>query len=254
MRDILLKLPWNEIIPWVLFIISELLGLYKKTRFNSVTQVSLATTKAVGGKFWGWTLIVLIFLFVGCSCIPHISDNSFMVSAQANSAEFPIKINGKDCKDINGQMGICAVSLPNGIDIAVDHAVRPYNYRLAVICTESANLNTSRDVLKNSPHKLILQGINFQHLALLYCEGEIFPDDRKDVVSMKWKLLVNLVDPDYIKREEAYVANGQVVFGQHALHTYYNEKYFPKGTVVKEKVGAKGNSESFSGRFNYVGY
>jgi hypothetical protein len=200
-------------------------------------------------------LFVTFFTITSCQSMKYASDLGFLNSAQANSPEFLVKINGKFCKDVDGQIGLCAKRVKSNEKISFILDKRPYSYRLNVECSASINFKLNVDVIEDTVYEFSISPESFQEQQSFTCVGEVFPQDRPQEVSAFWHTRFVVFDKNYQARESIYSANGQLILGQNAKYSLLNEeKPISKKTAVKAAGIEKAYSESETMRFNYYGY
>jgi hypothetical protein len=202
-------------------------------------------------------LPLILILVTACSCKPikYTSDFGFLPSAQANSPEFLVKINGKYCKDMDGRIGLCAKRVRSNEKIILVLDARPYSYRLNVNCSSLVDFNLSVDVAQNAAFSFEIHPDSFQEVKSFTCIGEVFPQDRPQEVSAFWHSRFVVFDKEYQERESIYSDGEHLVLGQNARFSLLNEeKAVSKKTRVKAAGINKAYSESETMRFNYWGY
>lgn len=185
----------------------------------------------------------------------YSSDFGFLNSAQANSPEYLVKINGKFCKDIDGEIGLCAKRVKSNEKISFILDKRPYSYRLNVECSSAVNFKLNVDVLENSAFEFSIDPSQFSESKSFTCIGEVFPQDRKEEVSAFWHSRFIVFDKNYQAREMIYSFDGALILGQNAKYSLLNEeKQVKHKATVKANGIFKAYSESDAMRFNYHGY
>jgi hypothetical protein len=206
------------------------------------------------------------FLFF-CSCvnIPYEDDKGFLNSAQANSFEFLVYANGKVCKDMDDQVGLCSKRIKNNDNLEFKIDPLEYAYRLNVTCTKELNANFTRDYPEKTTIKFSITPAQYQSVKTFVCIGEIFPTDRPDEISFKWQIRVEITDQKYLGREQIFIQKkgkqSYLVLGQNArlskvsyngkIHSYKNDAIVH---IPEDAKDLKASSESYMGRFNYFGY
>lgn len=204
------------------------------------------------------TLVILILSLlslVACSPLEYKDDIGFLNSAQANSMEYLAKINGKVCKDVDGQVGLCAKRISNAENAIFTFDARPYSYRLNVKCTKELNFELSVDVLENKAFTFTIPKGNYSELLSFTCIGEVFPEDRDGQVSASFQVRFIVYDSQYRMREQIYFEGSNIVLGQHAKYALVDGKAHSKKTYLKlKKKPVMAYSESKMMRFNYYGY
>jgi hypothetical protein len=215
------------------------------------------------------TLLLLLFIFLNFACvkIPYHDDKGFLNSAQANSFEFLVYVNGRVCKDMDGIVGMCSKRLKSTDSIEFKIEPLDYAYRVKVTCSKELGVNFTRDYPANTHVTFTITADDYQEVKTFVCIGELFPTDRPEEISFKWQIRVEVIDAKYLKREEIFVQETEggryLVLGQNARlsKVYINGKFYehkekaivklPKKSVEAE---VKAMSESYMGRFNYFGF
>jgi len=211
-------------------------------------------------------IVILIFccaMLSSCrsGAIKYESDVGFLNSAQANSMEFPIKIKGKVCLDLEGVTGLCSTRMKSDEDFVMVIDPQEYSYRYTLTCSKEANADRTIDVAANIETKVVIPKANLVGMKSFICIGEIFPAERQQEVSAKWEVRVKIQDAQYQARESIYETvsgkNTVIVLGKNALYSRvcYGtacKNYTKATTVVKEdKKNLVVYSESASMRFNF---
>lgn len=204
---------------------------------------------------------MLVFLFailIAISCqhlLPYKPDTGFLNSAQANSPEYLVRINGVYCKDMDGSIGLCAKRVRSDEKISFHLDSRPYAYRLNVTCSSNVGFNLSIDILQNASFDFDIDAGKFSNSKSFTCVGEVFPQDREESVSAFWHARFVVYDKDYQAREAIYSDGKNVILGQYAKYSVINDDIKLKNTsVYKFKDIKRAFSESEMMRFNYYGY
>lgn len=224
---------------------------------------------------------ILAFVLSLQSCqwnLKYAADLGFMNSAQAQSYEFLVYVNGKPCKDMNGKEGLCALNIENNRKIILRHDARPYDYRFTMQCSsqiqnvlvngELGVVPTSIDVVKaGQPLELTFLPEHYNFYYDFTCKGNVNPLDRDNTISAKWVIKIFTIDSNYQKREQIYTEESgnetAFIFGQHAkyVNICINDKCQTKKNkpvlVFKTKEIKNASiftySESELMRFNYYG-
>lgn len=207
-------------------------------------------------------IMIFSLFIVGCSSITYQDDKGYLNSAQANSNEFPVSINGKICKDLDGNVGACLKSIASDKPIVITLPARPYSYRLQLTCSMPLGITFPVDVQKDMEWKFEIKPELFSDFRLWTCMGEVTPYDRDQMVSALWHLRVLVVSSDYQPREKidlgSRAGTPYAVLGAYAKYSDWcdNEGCHAdkKKTVVKYEGTIRAFSESEVLRFNYLGY
>ena len=205
------------------------------------------------------TLLLLILLSTtACSCIniKYEADNAFLNSAQANSMELLVRLNGSPCMDMDDKVGLCAKRIPSDKKLVFTQDARPYGYRIYIKCSRSVDVDQSFDIEKDAPFKFEILPEKFIGVKSFTCIGEIFPADRDQEVSALWSARIVVFDKNYTPRTSIYkIKSGKkkyLILGKNARYSFLNGKWKKKKTHLK--VTGENNfaySESERMRFNY---
>ena len=198
--------------------------------------------------------IFLIIITISCNQLKYKSDAKFMNSSNANSFEYPIRINKKMCVDLDQNPGLCVLhhNKANILTLSIDS--RPYSYTLDLVCPD-LGYQEQFQVPKGKKFTTSFDRGDVLGARSIVCIGEIFPADR-ELVSAKFTIIIKLVDSAYIRRTKifAYPNDALLVIGGNALYTTFEGKTKRKKTTIKLKEGQKVYSESYNMRFNAYGY
>lgn len=205
------------------------------------------------------TIAVVVF-GLGCQNLPYQPDSGFLNPAQAEYYGFPILVNSKSCKDLDGNMGACVAQVKSDQAVVITLDSRPYAYRLNVDCSFPLGVDYPVDVQPGVTKEIRIEPELFRDWLTFTCRGEIEPWDRSQKVSAQWHVRVLVYDTNYKSREIIYVTKDRkyVVLGAHAK---YGTVCDSKGcflTTEKTVVPVRGPvkmaySESEIMRFNQYG-
>lgn len=209
--------------------------------------------------------LVLVGILAACSTLSYVDDSDFLVSAQADSPEFPVYINGKICKDTDGIPGLCSKRIRSNEALTLHMDARPYSYVLQLACTKELGESQSFSIQKDMPFEHSIKPENFSRVKSFICIGEVLPDDREMPISAKWEIRAKIVDQAYVRRETPYFKTDKgktfLIMGQHAkFSSVFDQgawKAFKEKTVIEIKGKPEnviGYSESFNARFNSIGF
>ena len=212
--------------------------------------------------------ISILFSF-SCQTIKYLDDLGFSVSAMANSPEWPVYINGKFCRDIDGIMGLCSKRVKSNESVSIKFEKQSYDYRVHLQCSKDTGIDFSVDVPKINllPYEYVIKPEQFSTLRSFTCIGEIFPGDRTEPTSAKFEIRIMVVDASYAVREimnlYKYKGKDYLLLGQHAKYSIvYDHKNgkeirrtYKQETMVQidDPSNVRALSESFSMRFNSYG-
>ena len=210
------------------------------------------------------TILLTLMLILTCSCqhgIKYQDDLNFLNSAQANAMEFPVKVKGRVCLDIEGMTGLCSVRIDTNQDFVMSIDPQEYEYRYKLTCSREVNADQSGDVAKGTPIKLTVPKANIVGLKSFICIGEIFPADRTQELSARWEVRIKVQDENYQEREGIYqtTVKGRnvLVLGKHARLSRVcvadKCKSYRKKTAVQIEADSKVTvySESHNMRYNF---
>jgi len=125
-------------------------------------------------------------------------------------------------------------------------------------------LDFTSDVPPKTSHRVAVSHTSHENLTSYICISEVFPADRKDMVSASFEVRTKVVQSGYTSRErprldqdgDAYILN----MGSHALYTRVWEasgwKTYTKKTLIEitDPQDLRAYSESHNMRFNYFGW
>lgn len=205
------------------------------------------------------TFLVLV-LVMGCNSIPYKSDKDYLNSAQAGSREYPVFVQGKLCKCMDGIPGLCSKRIASDETVLITIPPQQYAYRLQLSCSmdlEEENI----DVPENTEKVIEIQPYQYSPFLKWHCKAQVHPYDREQPMSASWRIDFSVHDAKYQAREKAYVfpenRRQYVVLGAHAR---YSHICYPNGCDLKEKKTSHQIAENFLFawsesdvmRFNYV--
>ena len=137
-------------------------------------------------------LLLILVVITACSCnqIKYEADNAFLNSAQANSMEYYVRVNGSPCRDVDGLIGLCAkrIKSDQGVKFSLDG--KEYGYRLEFECSAEINYEHIIDIPAGKPHSFIIPPSKFKRYKRFTCQGEVFPHDRKQQVSASFSVRI----------------------------------------------------------------
>lgn len=207
-----------------------------------------------------FTCLSLLFLLGAsrCTSIKYEDDVNFLNSAQANAFEWMVMVDGKVCKDLDGEVGACTKRIKSDHSPTLKHDSRPYAYQVQLKCSQGSGVEDfSQDVEANKSWSYKIEASKITATSFT-CIGEAFPQDRDNKLSAKWQVRFLVYDVEYERREILQGDSRGFLFGRFAKHAKACSssgcKNFYKTTAVKFKNGIKAYSESELMRFNYLGY
>lgn len=190
--------------------------------------------------------LVCAFIFLtgvaspGCTSIPYADDIEFPNSAQSGRYEFPVRVADEiPCTDVQGHVGACVVQLPADKPVMFGHDAQNFAYTLQLKCPK-IGVEEDRDIPKATQYTAVIEPNHFETTRTFICEGELFPMDRSNSLSVKWRVQVLLYDPDYQKREVIYKIKDRLILGQYAKDSVVCNKKgrcrrFRKKTVLTRR-------------------
>jgi hypothetical protein len=207
----------------------------------------------------------VVLLLGACTTLAYKDDIGFLVSAQAGSSEFPVYLNGKLCRDMEGLPGLCAKRLKSTEPLTFSFDAQSYSYSLNIRCTQGVDTIPPATVPSGEQYSFTLKAEAFAQFRSFTCIGEIFPQDRDSPISSQFEVRFSVVDARYLPREAIYLRDKDgktgLVLGAHARtsHVFDEGKWkrYSKKTIVEIKGDpeqVKAYSESFAARFNYYNY
>jgi hypothetical protein len=208
-------------------------------------------------------LISAIALLLACTSLPYQDDTGFLVSAQANSPEMPVYVNGSGCKDVDGLPGLCSKRITSTEDLILTFDPQPFAYSLEVSCSDPIT-PTSATVPANQPFSLTIKAAEIATLKYFICVGGVFPQDRPQPISASWEVRVMVTDGNYKAREEILPIdhNGHhyLVLGQYARDSWVFDRgtwtqYSKKTEVeISDPSSAQAYTSSYNMRFNFFNW
>lgn len=123
------------------------------------------------------------------------------MSAQADSPEFVVYVNGKLCKDTDGIPGLCSKRIRSNEDVLLHFDPLPYAWHMTLDCGNVGPFPPIQEVA-NAAHEILITRAQFVSFKSFTCIGEIFPEDRPQPLSAKWELRAKIVDAQYEAREQ----------------------------------------------------
>lgn len=218
-------------------------------------------------------LLVIFLLAFSCETIQYVDDLKFINSASANSPEFPVFINGKLCKDIDGIPGLCSKRIKQTDEISITAEKQQYEYRIYIKCSKGTGVDLSLDIAAYTDFKYTIKPVTFPDTLLFTCLFEIYPKDReivdpKNGISSLAEVRFVVVDPRYIARESMFVSKLKndyyLVLGSNAKYSrvwdFKKDKqiiwnvYNQAAIKIHSPDKVKAMSESYMGRFNNFGF
>lgn len=205
----------------------------------------------------GAILSLMAMTLMSCVAVQYTDDTVFMSSGQAGAPEYPVKVSGKWCRDMDGIPGGCYLRWPNDKDILVEVLPVDYEYRIRILCSDNLGINQTFDVMANEPYAFVIPWQRFENEASFTCMGRVFPKDRPEPVSALFEVRVRVHDGAYQRREDMYHTRGYQIFGSGSRTVTYwkdgSQKLASKKTYLKTKEPVPAITESYNMRFNYRG-
>jgi hypothetical protein len=209
-----------------------------------------------------FNLVILVLILVACTTIKYQDDTGYLNSAQAESPEFPVYLNGKVCKDTDNQPGLCSKKIQSNSILSIEIPALPYSYKLDLACTKSLDESKIYDVEANTKFIRLIPPEKFASVKSFICIGEIFPKDRPEQISALWEVRVKISDKAYTPRESIYLTKKHgfvfLVMGEYArsilVYDQGQWRHYSKTAVVRIKGDpskVRAYSESYQMRFNF---
>jgi len=202
-------------------------------------------------------IVIMAVMLASCATLKYQADIGFLNSAQANSMEAIVHIFGKVCKDMNGEVGVCATRVRSDQAIKFKQPALQYSYKLDMVCSSAIDSNESWSVPMDQTFSWEIRPEKFSAERMFVCIGEIFPADRPNKLSATWKVSVTVLDGKYKKRENIHHLDGHLILGAHAKYSVVCDpkcKEYKEKTMVKASPNAIAYSESEVMRYNYYGF
>lgn len=207
-------------------------------------------------------VLAALAAFNACQSIAYKDDIGFLVSAQANSPEFPAYVNGHLCVDMDGLPGVCSKRIRSDEDLVLRFDPQGYVYTLTLTCSSGMPARPSVTVPANTSHVEMIKPSEFIQFRSFSCIGEVGPQDRQPPISAKFRVNVTVTDAAYVGMDRIFHGNvdgkNVLVIGQYARAAWVFDQgkwtRYDKATAVEvrdppEKL--KAYSQSFAMRFNY---
>jgi len=202
-----------------------------------------------------YLFLVLVALLFACVNIPYQDDVSFTGSAVANSPEVYVKVNGKECRDLDLQYGQCILNTKSNMNLTVATLPMMYPAELTFDCSRVVQPYPEIITVKmGEPHTFTLLAVDLAKARLFSCSLKIVPLDRPEPIASIARVIVNVVDSTYTRLPmPAIDAKGNLITGQYAKYIYYADA---KGwhqetekTYIKSKSITLAFVESYAGRW-----
>lgn len=204
---------------------------------------------------------LVVSAFAACTSLQYREDTGFLVSAQADSPEFPVYANTHLCTDMEGYAGLCSKRLPSGQDLALTFDPQQYDYLVNIRCSGGIE-PSSISVAKGFSGKVTIPASEFSSLREFICEGYVQPQDRPVPTSAMFSIHVVVYDSAYTARERPYLTKmggkPAIVLGEFARTSWvYDQGKWTAHSqetivpVLGDPLKAKAYSESYAERFNY---
>ena len=207
-------------------------------------------------------VITLTILLIGAAgCPPKLdyeADELKMNAAIAGISEYPIVIDGKPCKDSNGEPGACLIRLGRNVPLEITIMPNPEPMHMFVVCTAALDWGIDEDVPEKLIRKYQIPISKYENINhTFYCKGNIYPRETPEAVKSTFMFFVELVDQGYEKRSTPYKFEDWLIMGKHARHvTCYEKnqwKYYSKKPVLKAENKQLCYSISYMWRINSYG-
>jgi len=183
-------------------------------------------------------LLVFVVMLAGCRDLPYKPDSGYLPSAVGNSAEWPVWVQGKVCKDLDGTVGFCAVRVQAGRDIRIQTMAQQYAYTARLSCTtEVMPYPVEVTLPAGSGYTFTVPASSFINARYFNCTVLITPRDREEPVSSFSRMSLLVVAKSYVALGTPIKVDGHFVFGPNAKYVWYEDA---KGTHwLKEKTYIK---------------
>lgn len=208
-----------------------------------------------------WRAAVVLTV-ASCGGIPYKDDLGYKVSAQANSHEFPIRVNGRLCKDIDGKPGACTIQIKSNEPLILRFDPMSYGYQFIPECTQGVQNPGGATVEQNKVFTWTVNPSDFAEFTAFTCRGQIAPNDRAMPISALFRITVLVVDQAYEGREGIYIQDMDnkkyAVFGQYCRMAWARDAgkwtRYDKTTAIEIKGNPdefEAYCESYAMRYNY---
>jgi hypothetical protein len=199
-------------------------------------------------------IIFFTLLIFGCVNIPYRDDTGTVSAIEANSPEALIKINGKDCKDMDGNVGACMFRTSATNDITFTIEPLPYPYGIVFDFTDTLDSDFSTEVKANEPYIFVLSHSKFESQQVFNGTIDILPlDGRQNIpISVFAAFRAVVVAPSYQKLEIPNKQGKYIILGEHAYYANVDEEFFFKKPWIKKNDYHSIWVESYLGRRSYA--
>jgi hypothetical protein len=196
--------------------------------------------------------------------LAYEQDLQFISPAQANAPDYFVLINDKVCKDMTGQVGICALRHSESSALKFKLLAQGYGYKLDFRCGNAAGIVFRKmiDVLPEKELEFEIDAATLKGQGYLNCIGDISPTDRQEPIASffeaRIRLSVNYIPPSeiysYDSGKKKYLVLGKNAY-RSTIVTDDNKTYqLKEQTIFKFKTNIKyAISESYTMRRAYYG-
>ena len=203
---------------------------------------------------------VAIILFLcsisSCNNSKYKSDIHLLGSAQANSPEFLIRINGNPCKNGQGEIGLCIMGVKRNRALSFSLNILPYDYDLEIICSSNVDVEFNTTVFQGDTFSYTVSPDRFSHVTVFNCQISVYPHEHVNAMFASMRFFV--VAEDYKSMDTPYTTTRRgktyLVTGSHARFIYLNDVRVEEKTTEIEYNGEQVVIESESGRRAYYGF
>jgi len=207
--------------------------------------------------------IASLAMIAACTQLAYKDDTGFLVSAQANSPEYPVYINGKMCVDTEGYPGACTKRIGSTEDAVFKFDPQPYAYLLSVACGGGIKV-PSATVPKDQPYAFTITADQMASVRTFVCIGQVSPQDRSPSVPASFNVTIVITDARYVAREKPFITSDHgtpyLVLGEFARDAWvYDDGEWsehseePMVEIEGDPKEVRAYSSSFNMRFNYFG-
>lgn len=191
-------------------------------------------------------MILLFFIWWGCKALPYEDDIAYMSPDKANNPDHLILINGKACKDILGNIGICAIKHQIKKPLIFKLLPQSYVYSLDFRCGNASGIVFRKqvDILEKKEFEFEFPQEIMNENGYVTCIGDIFSLSDSNSVSSFFESRIRFYSENYIEPSEIYETKYKgkkyLVLGQHAFRSLVQTKtkkfYLKEQTVFRFKT------------------
>lgn len=170
----------------------------------------------------GLCIVILMIIFASCKQLEYQNDLTYLSPIAGNYPDYFVRINGEVCRDMSGNVGMCAIKHSKNSPLTFSFLAQEYNYSLDFRCGNAQGIFFRKrvDVIKGNDFSFEISAKELEMLNYANCVGDIFPIDRDDTVSSFFEVRIRFSQKDYMAPMDIYTykykKKNYLVLGQHA--------------------------------------